>query len=136
MSDIFWRIQLLWRIHNKGEMHFCRDIIRGHHRKKRKKTKYSIKEWHTSTPYDILRNESTYPNVCLLLEMWHWTDHCIKVCGKWIFDSNLKVALPLTQVCLNYICCGNDTDENKFIGILHVIRAVPPEVVQIILNMK
>ena len=81
-------------------------------------------------------NQSTYPTMCLLLDMWHRTDHCIAVYGKRIFDSNLKLALPLTQVCLNYICCGNDNDENKFIGLLQMIRGVPPEVVQRILNMK
>ena len=109
----------------------------GHHREKNeKRLNYRIEEWHTSTPYNILLNESTYPTVCFLLDMWHWTYHCIKVCSKWIFDSNLKVASPLTQVCLNYICCGNDTDENKFIGVFHAIRAVPPEVVQIRLNIK
>ena len=118
-------------------MHFCRDILMGHHRKKnRKKPNYRIEEWHTPTPYDILQNQSTYPNMCLLLDMWHSTGNCITVCGKWIFDSNLKVELPLTHVCLNYIYCGNDTYENKFIGVLHVIRAVPPEVFQIILNIK
>ena len=74
--------------------------------------------------------------MCLLLDMWHRNDRCITGFGKWIFDSNLKVALPLTQDSLNYICRGNDTDENKFIGVLHAIRAVPPEVVQRILNMK
>ena len=104
--------------------------------KKRKILNYCIEEWHTSTPYDILRNESTYPTVCLLLDMRHRTDHCITVCGKWMFDSNLKVALPLKQTCLNYICSGNDTDENKFPGVLHAIREVPPEVFQRRLNMK
>ena len=68
--------------------------------------------------------------------MRHWTDHCVTVFGKWIFDSNLKVALPLIQDSLNYICRGNDTDESKFIGAFHVIRAVPPEVIQVRLNMK
>ena len=87
-------------------------------------------------PYDILWNQSTYTTLCLLLETWHLTDNCIKVCGNWIFHSNLKVALPLTQVCLNYTCCCYDTDKNKFIGVSHAIRAVPPEVVQRILNMK
>ena len=87
-------------------------------------------------PYDILRNQSTYKTVCLLLGTWNRTDNCVTVCSKWIFDSNLKVALPLTQVFLNYICCGNTTDENKCIGVLHAIRAVPPEVVQRRLNMK
>ena len=87
-------------------------------------------------PYDIFRNQSTYPTVCLLLDMWYRTNHCITVCGKWIFYSNFEVAFPLTQDCLNSTCRGNDTDENKKFGVLHAIRAVPLEVVQIILNMK
>ena len=122
---------------NKSRMHFWRDILMGHHREKtEKRLNYCTEEWHTSTPYDILRNQYNYPTVCLLLDTLHWTDHCIRFCSKYIFDSNLKVALPLTQVCLIYICCFNDTDENKFIGVLHVIRAVPPEFFQRRLNMK
>ena len=97
--------KFLLEIHNKGQMHFCRDIFMGHHREKNEKIpNYCIEEWQTSTSYDILRNESTYPTVCLLLDMWHRTDHYIAVLGEWIFDSNLEVALPLTQVFLNYIC--------------------------------
>ena len=80
--------------------------------------------------YWIYISESVHLSNCV-----HQDDHCIKFCGKWIFVSNLKVALPLTQVCLKYICCGNDTDENTFIGVLHAIRAFPPEVFQRRLNM-
>ena len=87
-------------------------------------------------PYDIFRNQYAYPNVCLLLDTWHWTDHCITVLGKWMFDSNLKVALPLTQDSLNDTCRGNDTDDNTFIGVLLAIRSVPSEVFQRRLNMK
>ena len=76
------------------------------------------------------------PTVCLLLDTAHWSDHCITVCGKWIFDSNLKLALPLTRAWLNYICSGNDTDKIEFIDIFHAIRAVPHEGVQRRLNMK
>ena len=83
----------LLTIHNKGRMNFCCDIIMGHHREKNEnKLNYQIEEWHTSTPYDIFRIQPTYPTVCLLLEIWHRTNHCIIVIGKWIFDSNLKVA--------------------------------------------
>ena len=74
--------------------------------------------------------------MCLLLDMWHRNDHFITGFGKWIFYSNLKVVLPLTQDSLNYICRGNDADDNKFIGVLHAIRAFPPGVFQRILNMK
>ena len=74
--------------------------------------------------------------MCFILDTWHRTDHCITVFCKWIFDSNLKLVLPLTQDYLNFICRGNDADENKFIGVLNEIIAVPPEVFQGRLNMK
>ena len=121
----------LLEIQNKGLIHFCRDILMGHHKEiNEKRINYSIEEWHTFTPYDILCDKSTYPNVCLLLDMWNQTDHCIKFCGKWIFDSNFEVEFPLTQDCLNFTCRGNDTDEIKFVGVLHMIIIVPPEVVK------
>ena len=46
------------------------------------------------------------------------------------------MALPLTQDCLNYACRDNYSNENKFVGDLHEIGAVPLEVVQKQLNMK
>ena len=85
--------------------------------------------------YDILQSHSNYPTLCLLLDTAHRTNHCITVCVKWIFDSNLEFALPITKASLNYICSSNDTDEITFVGVLHAIRAVPPIVVQIKLNI-
>ena len=101
-----------------------------HNKEKRKRLNYCIEEWHTSTLYDIFRNNYTYPTVCLLLDTWHRTHHFITVCSKWIFGSSFEVAFPLKHDCLSYKCRGNDTDENKSVGVLHSIRAVPPEVVQ------
>ena len=119
------------KIQNKSWMHFCCNIPNGHHKEKNEKIiNYCIEEGRTSMAYDIFWNHSTYPAVCMLLDMWHPNNHCIKVCGKWIFDSNFEVAFPLTQDFLNYTCHGNDTEENKFVGVLHAIRAVPTEVVQ------
>ena len=92
-------------------MQFCRDTIMGQYREKNEiKIHYHIQEWHKFTTYDILQNQFNYPSVCLLLDTEHQDDHCITVCGKWIFDSNLELALPLTRAWLNYICSGNDTD--------------------------
>ena len=65
--------------------------------------------------------------MCLLLDTAHRADHIITVCGKCIFDSNLKLVLTLTLAWLNYICSSDDTDEIAFVGVLHAIRAVPPE---------
>ena len=99
---LFWKFRILWDITNK---------------KPKKNLNYHIDEWHTSTPYDTFRNRSTYPTACLLLDTWHRTDHCITVCGKWIFDSNFEVAFPLTQDCLNFTYLGNDTNEIGFFGV-------------------
>ena len=53
-----------------------------------------------------------------------------------LYYSLWQVAFLPTQVSLNYICRGNDTADIKFVGVLHAIRAVPPEFFQRILNMK
>ena len=83
-----------------------------------------------TTAFDILQNYCNDPNVCLVLDTAHRTNHCITVCGKWIFDSNLESALPPTKTSLDYIYSGNDTDEITFVGVFNAIRAVPPVVVQ------
>ena len=127
----------LMAIQNKGQMHFCRDILLGHHKEKNeKRLNYCIEEWYTSKPYDILWGPYTYPTVCFSLDMCHRTDHCIEVRDKCIFDYNFEVAFPLTQNCLNIKCRGNDTDDIIFVGVSHAIRKVSPEVFQRILNMK
>ena len=108
-----------------------------HHKEKNeKRLNYRIEEWHTYPSYDIFWNRSTYPTVCLLTDTWYRTNHCITVCGKWTFDSNFEVAVPLKQDCLNYNCRGNDTYDNKCVGVLHAIRAAPPEFFQRRLNIK
>ena len=68
--------------------------------------------------------------------MTHRSDHCITVCGKWIFDYNLEFALPITSAWLNYICSGSDTNEITFVVFLRAIRAIPPVGVQKRLNTK
>ena len=79
----------LLEIQNKGRMHFCHDIILGHHIENiYKRPNYHTRGWNTSTPYDIFRNLTIYTTVCFLLYTWHRNDHCITVCGKCIFDSN------------------------------------------------
>ena len=72
-------------------MKFCRDTLMAQQREKNElKIHYHIQEWNTfTTKYDILKNHSNYTTVCLLLDTAHRTDHCITVCGKWTFDSNL-----------------------------------------------
>ena len=98
---------------------------------------YHIQEWNKfTTTYDILQIHYNYPTLCLLLDTTHRTDNCIAVWSKWIFDSNLEFALPLTSDWLNYILSGNDTDEITFVGVLHAIISVPPIGVQKRLNMK
>ena len=41
-------------------------------------------------------------------------DHCVVITHKWIFDSNLKVALPRNQESLD-LCCSTDDSPSKFV---------------------
>ena len=109
----------LLEIQNKGRMHFCRDILMGHHKEKSPKDSIIVLRNGIHPCYMIFCNQSAYPTVSLLLDRWHRNNHFITVCGKWIFDSNSEVAFPLTQEWLNYTCRGNDTD------VLNTNRAVP-----------
>ena len=113
-------------------MQLLRNTLMGINREKKNlKIHYHIQEWkRNTTTFDILQNHCNYRTVCLLLDTAHQTNHCITVCGQWIFESNLEYALPLTEASLNYICSVNDTDEITFVGVLHAIRAVPLVVVQ------
>ena len=119
-------------IHNKGRIQFLHNTLMGIIREKTEpKTHYQIQEWEKKTKtFDILQNHYYYPTLCLLLDTEQRTDHCINVCDKCIFDSNLEFALPLTKALLNYICSGNDTGKITCAGVLHAIREVPPIFVQ------
>ena len=77
-----------------------------------------------------MQNHSNDPTVCLLLDTTHKTDNCITIRGKMIFDYNLEFALPLTKDSINFICYGKDTYDITFVGVMRVIGAVPPIVVQ------
>ena len=127
---------LFWKFIIKDKFNSAVILFWDTTKKNEKILNYCIEEWHTSTTYNILWDVSYYPTVCLLLDTSHRTDHCITLCGKWIFDSNIEVIFPLTQDCLNYICRGNDTDEIRFFVVLHAIRAVPPKCFQRRLNIK
>ena len=96
---------------------------------------FEMYQWY-GIPYDMFRNQSTYPTVCLLLDQWHQTDYCITICSKRIFYSDPEVAFPLTQDSLNYARRGNDKYDIKVVGAFCAIRAVIPEVFVKRLNMK
>ena len=103
-------------IHDKGQMQFLHNTLMGINREKNR-TKNTLSNSgmkKNTTTFDILQNHCNYPTVCLLLDTAHQTNHCITVCGKWLFDYILGSALPLTEASLNYICSGNDTDEITF----------------------
>ena len=79
----------LLEIQDKGQKHFCSNMLMGHHKEKKKN--YSIIELRNGIhPRQMIYiwNQSTHPTACLLIDTWHQTNHCITGCSKWISDSN------------------------------------------------
>lgn len=137
MGDIYASEYIIQRkdesincLKGKGRMHFCKDILLGHHKRKHeKKLKYTVEEWKGSPEFDIFCDISPFPTVCRLIDGSFGTGHCVTVCNKWIFDSNFENAFALTRKALNDICMG------EFRGVSHAIRAVPPKVVKMKLSI-
>ena len=44
------------------------------------------------------------------------TTHAVAIAGKWIFDSNLATALPLTKESLDF-CCSTEEKRHDFVGV-------------------
>ena len=123
--------QSLVAFSNGGRMQFCNDVILNHYKQKNeKKLRYTVQNWNESKPFDIFKDISTWPTVCLLLDSAGRAEHCVTVCNKWIFDSNFDYAFPLSEQCLHYICGGDDEKDIKFVSVCQAIRAIPPIAVQ------
>ena len=70
--------------------------------------------------YNILENAEDALVIAVLCGKDGKHDHCVTVYGRWIFDSNIKHALPLTRASLD-ICCSSEDTEDKF---NHVVIAM------------
>ena len=57
--------------------------------------------------WNILENVDNDMVVVLLQGSDQKEDQCVTLFGKWIFDSNLKSALPLSKESLD-LCCSSD----------------------------
>ena len=89
---------LIWKFRIKVECTFSVKWFWGIKENNEQRLNYHIEEWYTSTPYYIYWNKYNYPTVCLWLDTWQRTNHCITVCGKWIFDFNFEVNFHLHSI--------------------------------------
>ena len=67
--------------------------------------------------WNILKNEENNLIVVLLQGSDGKEDHCVTILGKWIFDSNLKNAIPLTKESLD-LCCSSDDSNDHFVKVV------------------
>ena len=59
--------------------------------------RYNIKAWKKNDVFDILKNVSEYVTLVQLMDSLVNVNHAISIVGYWIFDSNYKKELCLTQ---------------------------------------
>ena len=65
---------------------------------KREQTlQYNLKIWKKNNDFDILNNISEDVTLVQLMDSLGNVNHAISIVGHWIFDSNYKKALCLTQ---------------------------------------
>ena len=65
---------------------------------------YNLTIWKKNDAFDTLNDISSNLNLVQLMESLGNVNHAISIVGNWIFDSNYKKALCLTQELLDLIC--------------------------------
>jgi len=70
--------------------------------------------------WNIIKNEENNLIVVLLRGSDGKEDHCVTILGKWIFDSNLKNAIPLTKESLD-LCCSSDDSNDHFVKVVQAL---------------
>jgi len=70
--------------------------------------------------WNMFENDNNHLVVVLLQGSDNTEDHCVTICGKWIFDSNLKNAIPLSKESLD-LCCSSDGDPVSFVKVVKAL---------------
>jgi hypothetical protein len=119
-----------------GRMNFCEQLMKNDHTRQigEQRIKYTVKRWKLSDGFDIFHNISEYPTVCRLIDKKGGTNHCVTVCGDWVFDSNFEKCFPLSTKWMHFICNPEANDEDGFSGVMDAIRAIPPKIIQLKMN--
>ena len=65
---------------------------------------YNLTIWKKNNDFDILNEISEDVTLVQLMDLLGNVNHAISLVGYWIFDSNYKKAIFLTQELLDIIC--------------------------------
>ena len=66
--------------------------------------RYNLTIWRENDTFDILNDISEFFTLVQLMDSLGNMNHAISILGHWIFDSNYKNILCLTQELLDLIC--------------------------------
>jgi hypothetical protein len=70
--------------------------------------------------FDPLNDLSCFPTLCQLQAKNGSIRHGVTICGKFVFDSNVKKVLPLTRASLDW-CCSTNEDKSTFKSVFHAV---------------
>ena len=81
---------------------------------------------------------SSFPTLVQLKDFLGGIQHCVTVVGKWIFDSNVPFARPLTRNKLEYCCTNCDETKvmNGYRGVLKSIRFFQQRKIRVLFRSK
>ena len=85
---------------------------------------YNLTVWKKNDDFDILNDISEYITLVQLMNSLVNVNHVISIVGNWLFDSNYKKALCLTQELLDIICSPSISQKlvAMFRSVFYVFR--------------
>ena len=86
--------------------------------------RYNLTIWKKDDAFDILNDNSEDLTLVQLMDSLGNVNHAISVVGYWIFDSNYKIALCLTQELLDIMCSTSIGEElvTTFQSVFYAVR--------------
>ena len=109
----------------KIRIHFTDTIMKNRRKiKGEQNLKYNLTIWKKNDYFDILNDISEYETLVQLMDSLVNVNRSISVVGYWIFDSNYKKALCLTQELLDIICSTSIGEEKvaMFQSLFYAVR--------------
>ena len=87
--------------------------------------RYNLTIWSKNDAFDIL-NDISEKKLVQLMDSLVNVNHAISIVGHWIFDSNYKKSLFLTQELFNIICSPSIGEEQvaTFRSVFYAVRYI------------
>ena len=100
----------------KTRLSYAKDVLSSSRRVRERgepRLRYSIVEYTEKNKFNPVAEVYNGVTLLQLEDLKGSRNHCVTVAGRWVFDSNLERALPLSYESLHFVCSEVDDSSSQ-----------------------